>query len=220
MELLKKLRIDTEQPLWLVNAPDNCLYLFEDVTVKRKTGKEKPVPQLILFATDSGELNHYLPLLKDHIGHDTIFWICYPKKSSGIESDLIKMEPWNVLTDLGYRGQSSAAINDDWSGVRFTNAPRAKPSDCDVPMEQRKSEGIDYVKRTVQLPADAQKAVNKFKGLSEYFYAQSFTCKKEHIMAITDAKKEETRKRRIDKMVEMLQQGMHAKALKKAKAVK
>lgn len=214
MELLKKLRVDPDKPLWLINAPAYCAGYFADLTVKQRLGKEKPVGQLMLFAKDSSELNHYLPLLTDYIGHDTLFWICYPKKTGSIASDLILMKPWDVVFQSGYRGQTSASIDNDWTGLRLTNAPRKKPSDCDLPMEQRKAEGIDYVKRTVTLPADAQKAVDKVKGLSDHFYAQSFTCKREYVAAITEAKKPETRARRIEKMVEMLLPKMHAKQLK------
>jgi hypothetical protein len=215
MELLEKLRLNIDKPLWLINAPAECPEYFSDFKTKQKLGKEKPAAQLMLFATDSTELNHYLPLLADYISFDTLFWICYPKKTGAISSDLIQMKHWDVVSQSGYRGQTSVSIDDNWSAVRFTNAPRKKPSDCDLPMEERKAEGIDFVKRTVTLPADAQAAVNKFKGLSDYFYAQSFTCKKEHVTAITDAKKMETRQRRIEKMVEMLQQKKHAKSLKK-----
>jgi hypothetical protein len=216
-DLLKKLRINTDQPLWLINAPEDCIDLFADLVIKKKTGKEKPVGQLIFFAKDSKELTHYLVLLADYIGPDTLFWICYPKKTGAISSDMVQMKSWDIVFQSGYRGQTSVSINDDWTGLRVTNAPRKKPSDCDLPMEERKAEGIDYVNRTVQLPTDAQAAVNKIKGLSDYFYAQSFTCKKEYVTAITDAKKEETRKNRIEKMIETLLPKMHAKALSKKK---
>lgn len=217
MELLKKLRLDIDKPLWLINAPDNCVGLFSDYTLKQKPGKEKPVAQLMLFATSGDELTHYMAKLADYIGHDTLFWICYPKKSGSIQSDLILMKTWDIVFNSGYRGQTSVSIDDDWTGMRFTNAPRAKPSDCDLPMEERKHEGIDYVKRTTTLPKDAQTIVNKHKGLSDYFYSQSFTCQKEYVMAITGAKKPETRAKRIEKMVEMLLPKMHAKQMKAKK---
>ena len=84
-------------------------------------------------------------------------------------------------------------------------------------MEKRKHEGIDYVKRITTLPKDALSIVNKYKGLADYFYSQSFTCQKEYVMAITEAKKPETRTKRIEKMVEMLLPKMHAKQLKTKK---
>ena len=214
MELLTKLRIKQDKPIYIMNLPDSCRHLFDVLDIKEKAGKIKPVDQMIIYATDSKTLAHELNKLADHIGHDTLLWLCYPKKSGAITSDLVIMKSWDMLSGLGYRGQSSAAIDNDWSALRVTSAPRNKPSDCDIPMEERQAEGIDFVNRTVQLPADALAAVKKHKGMDTFFTNQSFTCKKEYVMAITDAKKEDTRKRRIDQMVDMLQQKMHAKSLK------
>ena len=212
MELLEKLRINTDLPLWLINAPDDdCIDLFSQCIIKDKLGGSKPVSQLILFVVDGKSLTHHLPLLTKYIAHDTLFWICYPKKSGSIISDLILMKPWDIVFQSGYRGQTSVSINDNWTGMRFTNAPKKAPSICDLPMEERKVEGIDFINRTVQLPADALAVVNKHKGMAEFFNAMAFTHKKEHMLAIAEAKKEDTRKRRIEKMVEMLQQKMTAK---------
>lgn len=208
MELLKKLRIDTGKALWLVEAPENCIDLFSEVDeIKLKLGSKKPVPQLILFATDSTMLNHYIPKLADYIAPETLFWIFSPKKSGSIQSDLASMKdmtPWNVVFEAGYRGQTSVAVNDDWTGLRVTNAPPKKPSTYDIPPELRNIEGIDFVNRTVTLPADAAKALSKHKGMTEFFNAMAFTHKKEYVQAIVEAKKEETRARRIEKTVEML----------------
>jgi hypothetical protein len=215
MGLLKKLRLKTEEPLYVIGLPDNAAHLFADFEIKEKLQGKKPVGQLLLFAYDSNSFSHYLPKLADYIGHDTLFWICYPKKSGAIASDLIKMEPWQYVFDLGYRGQTSVSVNDDWTGMRFTNAPKAKPTLADIPIEERKVEGIDFVKRTVTLPADALAAVGKYKGMAGFFNSLSFTYKKEQVIAITEAKKEETRQRRIDKMIESLKQQMQAKASKR-----
>ncbi len=205
MELLKKLRINTALPLWAINLPVDCSHLFDELEVKQKLSGKKTVGQLILFAEDSGVLARWIPLLANYIAHDTVFWIAYPKKTGDITSDLIQMKPWDIVFQSGYRGQTSVSINDDWTGMRFTNAPKSKPSISDLPMEERKAEGIDFVNRTVQLPADALAAVRKYKGLEAYFNTMAFTHKKEHVLAIVEAKKEETRARRIEKMIEMLE---------------
>jgi len=204
MELIQKLRLDTEKPVWVANPPDDVDVVLPGIDVRKLTGKAVPVEQLLLFATDSIELNNSLSRIGRNVGPGTLFWIFYPKKSGSIVSDLYKMEPWEFVFSLGYRGQTSVSVNDDWSGLRLTNAPRKKPSQADVPMEQRKTEGIDYVKRTVVLPPDALAVLNKHKGLADYFYSLSFSHKREHIEALVAAKKPETRARRIDKMAEML----------------
>jgi bacteriocin resistance YdeI/OmpD-like protein len=211
MDLLTKLRVKADEPLWLINAPANCFGLFPRLEIKEKLPAKKMVDQMILFAHDSKELNHYFPAISEHVSPDTLLWIFYPKKAGSITSDLIEMNNWDIVFKSGYRGQTSVSVNDDWTGFRITNAPKKAPTICDVPMEERKVEGIDFVNRTVTLPVDAIAVLGRYKGMVDFFNTMSFTHKKEHVMAIVDAKKEETRMRRIDKMAEMLQQKMMAK---------
>jgi len=83
-------------------------------------------------------------------------------------------------------------------------------------MEERTTEGINYHARTVKLPDDAEKALNVHKGLTSFFYSMSFSHKREYAEAIAEAKKPETRARRIEKMVTMvlaLKQKKEQKAL-------
>lgn len=200
--MIKKLRLDSGKALWLINAPDDVIGIFDGFEIKNKLAGKQLAQQLVLFAYDSTDFAKYLPKLADYVEHDTLFWICYPKKSGAIRSDLIHMEPWHMLADAGYRGQTSVSVNDDWTGMRFTNAPVRKPSTYGIPAEQRNDPGIDYVNRAVTLPDDALAALNKYKGLADVFYAMSFTNKKEAVLAINEAKKPETRVKRILKLVE------------------
>ena len=62
---------------------------------------------------------------------------------------------------------------------------------------------IDRAARTVEVPDDAAKALDKAK-LRKKFDALAFTHQKEHVQAITGAKKPETRTRRIEAMLEKL----------------
>lgn len=84
-------------------------------------------------------------------------------------------------------------------------------------MEKRSIEGVDFVNRKVSLPADVGDAMKSIAGLEEFFYTQSFSCQKEYMESIADAKKPETRKRRIEKTVEMV---MKLKEEKEIKAIK
>lgn len=59
---------------------------------------------------------------------------------------------------------------------------------------------VDAAERTVDVPDDAAKAL-KAAGLATAFAALSYSHRKEHIRAIEDAKKPETRQRRIEAMI-------------------
>lgn len=65
---------------------------------------------------------------------------------------------------------------------------------------------LDTAARTVTLPDDAAKALARAK-LRTRFDALAFTHQKEHVRAIEDAKKPETRAKRIEAMVEKLRDG-------------
>ena len=61
----------------------------------------------------------------------------------------------------------------------------------------------DDTPRTVESPADLDAAIRK-AGLSDYWEKLSYTHRKEHVRAIEEAKRPETRIKRIEKAVEML----------------
>ncbi len=70
---------------------------------------------------------------------------------------------------------------------------------------------LDAAARTVDVPDDAAKALAKAK-LRKQFDALAFTHQKEHIRAITEAKKSETRTKRIEAMLEKLEEGFRPKS--------
>ena len=63
----------------------------------------------------------------------------------------------------------------------------------------------DTEKRTVEVPPDLAAALEK-SGLSESFSKLSYSHQKEYANSITEAKREETRARRIEKTIEMLKE--------------
>ncbi|MEZ5116412.1 MAG: YdeI/OmpD-associated family protein [Candidatus Nanopelagicales bacterium] len=62
---------------------------------------------------------------------------------------------------------------------------------------------VDTEERTVEVPADFAAAMRK-AGVRKAFDALAYTHRKEHVRAIEDAKKPETRQRRIDAAIAKL----------------
>lgn len=46
-------------------------------------------------------------------------WICYPKKSGRIASDLSRDQGWEPITALGFLPVTQVAVDEDWSALRF-----------------------------------------------------------------------------------------------------
>ena len=63
---------------------------------------------------------------------------------------------------------------------------------------------LDEEERKVELPADVKKIINRDVQAKEYWSKLSFTHQKEYVRAIEDAKKPETRERRIAAMMDAL----------------
>jgi len=62
---------------------------------------------------------------------------------------------------------------------------------------------LDAEPRTVETPPDLEKAL-KQSGLQAAWEKLSYTHRKEHVLAIEESKKAETRARRIGKAIEMI----------------
>lgn len=216
MSLGTKLKFSTNYPLAILKAPDTSLGLFEGFTLKNTLAGKK-VKQVILFVLDKKMLDEQYPKVIDKLEEDGIFWIAYPKKSEKIPSDLIRNSGWDIVFNSEYRIVSSAAINDEWTAVRIAKKKPETAYKSSVPMQQRTTPGVDYVNRSTELPEDVKNAMKSYKGLEAFFYQMSFSHQREYIESIEEAKKPETRQRRISKMVEMVWEMKSKKELKKTK---
>ncbi len=121
--LVKKLGIQAGQSVAVVNAPKNFLAqelqpLPENVTlVSAPAGA--PLDFIMLFVSSAKALQKELPKLKKRLARDGILWVSWPKKSSGVETDL----SFDVVQQLGLKiglvDVKICAVNEIWSGLKF-----------------------------------------------------------------------------------------------------
>lgn len=69
---------------------------------------------------------------------------------------------------------------------------------------------LDEDPREVEVPTDFARALDADPRARAAFDALSFTHRKDHVQAIVEAKKEETRRRRIGQALQMLRSGSRA----------
>ena len=60
-----------------------------------------------------------VPKLLKSAAPGALVWITYPKKTSGVESDLSREEVWAAMEGTGWRPVSQIAIDEVWSALRF-----------------------------------------------------------------------------------------------------
>ncbi|MDB5087511.1 MAG: Bacteriocin-protection, YdeI or OmpD-Associated [Mucilaginibacter sp.] len=209
--IAKKLQIKPGKRWLFYNAPDNYLATLEPlpagVEAKFNPGGDFDGVQLFVINSDDlvSSLKTIIPILKT----DTLFWISYPKKSSGIKSDLEMMSSWDEVGKYGYRGVAAASINETWTALRFRPEGQSKISDSGND-EIRKNEYANFIdvdNKQVKLPDDMQQALAREPNALAFYQSLSYSNKKEYVIWILSAKQEKTKTERLIKLVEKLLAG-------------
>ena len=103
----------------VVAAPDDAPALFDDdVKVLRRAGGA-PLDVVVLFTTARADLARRLPGLKDRLEVAGMIWIAWPKRASGVATDVTEDVVRDVALPLGLVDTKVAAIDDTWSGLRL-----------------------------------------------------------------------------------------------------
>jgi len=119
--LAKKLGIKEGFIIRLVNAPENYFDLLTDMPENvRITDSTKEKKNLIHFFTkEMSELNKILPKLKREILPDGSIWLSWPKKSSGVQTDVTENLIRNTGLQSGLVDIKICAVDETWSGLKF-----------------------------------------------------------------------------------------------------
>lgn len=178
--------------------PDNTNLIF---------GTDGEFNGIQLFVKNSSELVSELKIISPLLKADTVFWIIYPKKNSGIQTDLEMMSSWDTPAQYGLRPVASAAVNEVWTALRFRPVEAVKVSEGrnDAVRNNEHSAFIDVDNKVVTLPDYVKETLERHSGVLDYFQSLAYSHKKEYVLWILTAKQEKTRQDRLTKMVEMLQ---------------
>jgi hypothetical protein len=118
--LAKKLGVKEGARVAWLGAPDgfeDLLELPDGVQVSRRLGKGLDV--LVQFATSRAELRARLPKLRDAVFPDGAAWISWPKRSSGLPTDITEDTIREDALPLGFVDVKVAAVDGTWSGLKL-----------------------------------------------------------------------------------------------------
>jgi len=128
--LVRKLGIKPQARLGLISAPEDFLVLLgelpEDVSVRSRA--RGPLDVIVAFFLDRSELVRRLPALKAALDQAGGLWIAWPKRASGVATDVTE----NVVRELGLAAglvdNKICAIDETWSGLRLVYRLRDRTS--------------------------------------------------------------------------------------------
>lgn len=120
--LAKKLGIKAGLRLGFVNAPKGFKKELgsQPADVKISVGHlPKPLDLIILFTDSSLTLKIEFPILAEKLSANGMLWIAWPKKSSGVPTDLSFDIVQQTGLQTGLVDVKICAVNEIWSGLKF-----------------------------------------------------------------------------------------------------
>ena len=119
--LFEKLGLKPGHRVFIWNAPDRYHVELERLrdSIKLKSRLKGPFDFVHFFTMSRNELEQRLPSFKKELDYAGCVWISWPKKSSGVTTDLTE----NVIRDtalvLGLVDVKVCAVDETWSGLKL-----------------------------------------------------------------------------------------------------
>jgi hypothetical protein len=118
--LAKKLGIKEKFRIALVGAPDGFRKeLGELPGVSFVTTVQSQLDLILFFARTRSELERNFPRLAAKLAPAGMLWIAWPKKASGVATDLADYNVRQIGLDGGLVDTKVCAVNEVWSGLKF-----------------------------------------------------------------------------------------------------
>jgi hypothetical protein len=97
---------------------------YSGTPLSKKLGAKPGAGVVVFFTTEREDLTQRFPALRDTLAAADGLWVAYPKKASGIETDLSFEAVQQVGLDAGLVDNKSCAFDDQWTAVRFVRRLR------------------------------------------------------------------------------------------------
>jgi hypothetical protein len=124
-DLLGKLNYKGQDRIAVINAGESFMKTLSgslpEVRIDTGIDPRYPYSFIVLFVEKVADIEHHAPMAVHNLMADGILWFFYPKRTSGIATDIDRDHGWDALTGAGLRGVRLVSFDNDWSGFRFRN---------------------------------------------------------------------------------------------------
>ena len=118
--LPQKLGIKPGLTVVTINAPANYRRLLGTTQGVTFSARLKPDSDLVhVFVRKRSELANRLPVLREKIADTGIVWVSWPKRSSGVPTDVTEDVIRDIALPLGLVDVKVCAIDETWSGLKL-----------------------------------------------------------------------------------------------------
>jgi len=127
--LPKKLGIKPESRLALISAPAGFDHTLGELPerVALRAQARGPLDVIVFFTTSEAELRRRFEKLAGALDPAGALWVAWPKKSSGVETDMTENVVRDVALPKGLVDNKVCAIDETWSGLRLVIRKENRP---------------------------------------------------------------------------------------------
>ena len=127
--LPKKLGIKPESRLALIWAPDGFDETLGELPerVEVRSRVRGPLDVIVFFTTSADELARRFDALARALDPAGALWVAWPKKSSGVRTDVTENTVRDVALPKGLVDNKVCAIDQTWSGLRLVIRKENRP---------------------------------------------------------------------------------------------
>jgi len=118
--LIRKLGIRPQEQVLAINAPKNYEKLLGDLPEGASVVDRITNANFIhLFVRRRANLAKELPRLRNKLADTGTLWVSWPKKSSGVPTDVTEDVIREVALPLGVVDTKVCAVDETWSGLKL-----------------------------------------------------------------------------------------------------
>ncbi|HTQ28070.1 MAG TPA: YdeI/OmpD-associated family protein [Puia sp.] len=212
--LLEKLQLKNEKSLLIQGLPSSIEKQFAKLAFAKNVTpllKSRKIDFALVFAVNESQLSAIVHEVVPALHADGKLWVAYPKPASKIATTLNRDCSWTCITQCGFEGVKEVPLDHVWTATRFTKMDRA-------PIVARRSpsvrievphalNGSNFHKNLVSPPDDFVKELKRSKVAFHFFDKLSSSNKNDYVAWVYNAKREETRSKRLEAAIVKLAAG-------------
>jgi hypothetical protein len=117
--LVDKLGIKPGARLQLVSEPKDFAGLLGGLPEGSRVASRGALDFAMLFVKSQSDLRKRFARLRDRLESNGMLWVAWPKKASGVETDLTEGVVRAFGLESGLVDVKVCAVDDTWSGLKF-----------------------------------------------------------------------------------------------------
>jgi len=117
--LPKKLGVKEQFRVALLDLPADVKAELRTVLASCQVANHGPVDFAMIFVQSATELKKQFPRFSKRLAPSGMLWVSWPKRTSGVASDLDENEVRRIGLETGLVDVKVCAVNETWSGLKF-----------------------------------------------------------------------------------------------------